>query len=87
MHIYFGNTTDTEETFTEANKNYYYLLESDEDGIVLHDCCDRMFPLAIEEVPALITALITYMQEEGERNLLINALQDAHEEDNVFTID
>lgn len=88
MQIYFGATDDTDGTYVENNRNYYYMLESspDGDGVVLHDCCDRRLPFSVEEIPALIAALTVYMEEEGEIDLLIEELQSC-KEDSIIAID
>lgn len=89
MELYFGRTNDTNDTFSQDNKNYYYLLESSnlEDGVVLNDSCNRSVPFATEDIPALITALNVYMEEEGTLNILIERLQEAREDNIIITID
>lgn len=58
--IYFGKVNDFEnakDTFKSGSANYYYVLESDNDQVLIQDTCNRALPIDIEHLDDLIKAL------------------------------
>lgn len=72
MKIFFGEAdleeythVETDEMFQDPDTSnyYFYMMETDEDGIVrLHDTCGRMVPFDVEQINALCEA--TYALQE-----------------------
>lgn len=63
MQFYFGKANtdefgeeDLAECFKHGSNYYFYRLEANEDGFVLHDTCGRYVPLDPDSVDEFATA-------------------------------
>jgi len=78
MKIYFGKAIDsnTENYYEFKGEHYSYVIDADSESVTIKDTCGRYLPLDITEVTEAITALIAYMEELGQYQLIIQNIED-----------